>query len=364
MNQFLKKLTTIAFTLTLLVGCGMSPATRRSSITSTTNFNFGPNPWTSTSTSTSSTQPQDPTCSLRIDNTNTFPVAVTPQSSVVYEVTVNGGALNLAFSFDKIKILDTEFRNFVVSSTNPRRATLTAVFPFQNQAVYPVTAYVNISGASPILCSGQVGINSLNSLQISGAALVEPFDTAVWTASLPGRTDSIFYFAQADSNPDVLVEVFGSTISIRQSSSQRFRYVSRGVVIKVEARDKNNTLIGATTKVLYFLPRDLNCHIFQAPNEVRSGQIVSITAEAVNPFLERTGESLQNVRIETNQLYINAVSGFGASGAVQITFQLPPGVTTAQTVSYRLQLASIAVSRETNTLRTCDTGDFSIIVRP
>ncbi|MBM4315843.1 MAG: hypothetical protein FJ116_00005 [Deltaproteobacteria bacterium] len=362
MNQFLKKLTTVAFTLTLLVGCGMSPATRRSSIPSTTNFNFA----TTTSTSTSSTLPptQDPTCSLRINNTNTFPVAVTPQSSVTYEVTVNGGALNLAFSFDKIKILDDEFRTFVVSSNNSRKATVTAVFPFQNQAVYPVTAYVNISGASPILCSGQVGINSLNSLQISGAALVDTFETAVWTASLPGRTDSIFYFAQAESNPDVSVEVFGSTISIRQSSSQRFRYVSREVVIRVEARNNQGNFIGATTKVLYFLPRDLNCHIFQAPNEVKSGQSVSITAEAVNPFLQPTGESLQNVKIETNQPYINAVSGFGASGAVLITFQLPSGITTAQRVSYRLQLASIAVSRETNTLRTCYTGDFSIIVRP
>jgi len=361
MNQFLKKLTTIAFTLTLLVGCGMSPATRRSSITSTTNFNFG----TTTSTSTSSTQPQDPTCSLRINNTNTFPVAVTPQSSVVYEVTVNGGALNLAFSFDKIKILDTEFRTFVVSSNNPKTATVTEVFRFQNQAVYPVTAYVNITGASlPILCHGKVKINSLNSLQISGAALVEPFETAVWTASLPDHTDSIFYFAQAESNPDVLVDVIGSTISIKQSSSQRFRYVSQGVVIKVEARDKNSTLIGATTKVLYFLPKILECDIFQPPSEVKSGQSVSITAEAHNSIFEPTGESLQTVGIKTNQFYIKAVSGFKDSGAVQITFQLPPGITTAQTVSYQLQLANKLFYRATNIIRTCDTDNFSITVRP
>jgi hypothetical protein len=283
---------------------------------------------------------------------------------VVYEVTVNGGTTTATVSFDRIKILEWEFFSFAIDPTNPRKATVTAAFPYQNQAVYPVTAYVNISGGAPIFCLGEVGVNSSNSLQLSGAALVDSQETAVWTASMPGSTNRIFYFAQAESNPGVLVDVSGSNIYIRQSVSERFGYVSRGVVIRVEARNNQGNFIGATTKVLYFLPRDLVCHIFQAPIEVRSGQSVSITAEAVNLFLQPTGESLQNVRIETNQIFINAVSGFGTSGAVQITFQLPAGVTTAQTISYRLQLASIAVSREINRLRTCDTNDFSITVRP
>jgi hypothetical protein len=142
MTQFFKNLSALAFLMTLLSGCGQTPAARRSYIQPSTTMNY----FDTSSTSSTAAPVVNTTlrCTLKVNDSLTSPVPVAPGSSTRFEVAAQGGSL-LDYNFKRIVINGSQLTNFALRNTTRANNIATLDYTFSNSAILgdiPVTAYI------------------------------------------------------------------------------------------------------------------------------------------------------------------------------------------------------------------------------